>query len=438
MQKALKLIEIKNVSKTFSRPDKPDLLVLDNISINVFDGEIVAILGRSGSGKSTLLRIMAGLIPPSSGIVLFKNSEVTAPVRGLSMVFQTFALMPWLTVLQNVELGLEALGVPTKERNERALKAIDMIGLDGFESAFPKELSGGMQQRVGLARALVVNPEVLLMDEAFSALDVLTAENLRGDVMDLWHGHKTNIKAIVLVTHKIEEAIAMADRVLLFDSSPGLIKAELPIDLPHPRSTHDKRFVDLVARVYSILIAPTETEYTTELSTPHEEIDMDYRLPDIELTQLFGLIKAFETDFKDKKVSLNDLAAKQKQLSDDELSPLFVMLDILDILHFARLSPGSIELTTTGHQFANSDIQEKKQIFSQQLLLYVPLAAYIKRILNENPNHTLKQEDIMELLESYFDKETAQQVFETIIDWGRYAEIFSYNADRKTLNLDNP
>jgi len=438
MQKSLKLIEIKNVSKSFRRPDNSDLLVLDSINFSVAQGEVVAILGRSGSGKSTLLRIIAGLISPSSGKVLYKGQEVTDPVRGLAMVFQSFGLMPWLTVLQNVELGLEALGVPAKERHARALKAIDMIGLDGFESAFPKELSGGMKQRVGLARALVVNPEVLLMDEAFSALDVLTADNLRSDVMDLWHTHQTNIKAIILVTHKIEEAVAMADRILVFDSAPGIIKAELPVDLPHPRVEQDKRFIELTTRIYSILIAPSAKEHALELAIPHEEIDIGYRLPDIALTQLFGLIESFEVDYKDQKVTLNDLAVKQKQLSDDEVTPLFVMLDILDILRFACISPGSIELTNLGHQFANGDIQEKKRLFSQQLLLYIPLAAYIKRILNENPTHSVRQEVIVDLLESYFDQDTADQVFKTIVNWGRYAEIFAYNADSKTLSLDDP
>jgi NitT/TauT family transport system ATP-binding protein len=435
MRKNTKLIEIKNVSKSFAKQDKQDLLVLNDINFNISEGEIVAILGRSGSGKSTLLRIIAGLTNPSNGSVFYEGEQVGGPVNGIAMVFQSFALMPWLTVLQNVELGLEALGIPAAERRDRALKAIDMIGLDGFESAFPKELSGGMRQRVGLARALVVNPDVLLMDEAFSSLDVLTAENLRTDLMDLWHDHQTNIKAILFVTHKIEEAIAMSDRILIFDSSPGIVKAELPVDLPHPRSEQDKRFVDLTSQIYSIMITPCVEGEAMESSTPHEQIDIGHRLPDIELTELFGLIEAFEVDFKGEKVSLQNLADSQQHLTEEDLLPL---IEMLDILHLATLSVGTIELTKIGHQFADADIQEKKQIFSRLLLLHVPLAAYIKRILNENRDHTEKQEVFLTILEEYFSEEEAERVLKAIIDWGRYAEIFAYDADTRVLSLDNP
>jgi NitT/TauT family transport system ATP-binding protein len=234
------VIQIKNVKKTFKQNDHQDLLVLDNINIELHENEITAILGKSGSGKSTLLRIIAGLIKPSSGEIIYRGQYVNEPADGLAMVFQNFALMPWLTVLQNVELGLEALRVPKKERRIRSLKAIDIVGLDGFESAYPKELSGGMRQRVGFARALVVNPDVLLMDEPFSSLDVLTADNLRSDLLDLWQSKKTNIKTILLVTHSIEEAVSLADRIIVFGSVPG-INTELPIDVPHPRSDHEMK-----------------------------------------------------------------------------------------------------------------------------------------------------------------------------------------------------
>lgn len=435
MKKHTKLIEIKNVRKSFSKQDKQDLLVLEDINLNISEGEIVAILGRSGSGKSTLLRIMAGLTKPSSGQVFYEGHPVTEPVRGLSMVFQTFALMPWLTVLQNVELGLEALGIPAVERRARALKAIDMIGLDGFETAFPKELSGGMRQRVGFARALVVNPDVLLMDEAFSALDILTAENLRTDLMDLWHERQTNIKAILFVTHKIEEAIFMADRILIFDYSPGFIKAELPVDLPHPRQEQDKRFIQLTSQIYRIMVSPHISHEGAEILLRHEEIDIGHRIPDIELTELFGLIEAFEIDFAGKKTSLQAFADSQQHLTEEDLLPL---IEILDILHFASLSRDSIELTALGHEFANADIQEKKQIFSRVLLLYIPIAAHIKRVLNENKDHTEKGEVFLNLLEDYVSDEEAERILKTIIDWGRYAEIFAYNADTGVLSLDNP
>src|SRR6202022_4530550 len=221
------LLRTEAVSKTYRMPDHIGRLVLDHLDFTLSDGEIVAVLGKSGSGKSTFLRILAGLVPPSDGVVEYRGHRVTEPVHGIAMVFQSFALFPWLTVLGNVELGLEAQGVPRGERRRRALQAIDLIGLDCFESPFPKVLSGGMRQRVGFARALVVNPDVLLMDEPFSALDVLTADDLKSDLLDLWQEKKTGLHGILFVTHNIEEAALLADRIIIFNSTPGSIRGEL-------------------------------------------------------------------------------------------------------------------------------------------------------------------------------------------------------------------
>ena len=233
------LVEVDSVRRTYHKGGGNDLLVLDGVSLTLRRNEIVSLLGRSGSGKSTLLRIIAGLMPPSSGVVRIEGQPVDGPARQVAMVFQSFALFPWLTVLENVEIGLEAQGIAPDERKKRALAAIDLIGLDGFESAYPKELSGGMRQRVGLARALVVHPKVLLMDEPFSALDVLTAETLRTDLLDLWAEGRMPISSILLVTHNIEEAVLMSDRILVFSSNPGRIAAEIKVDLPQPRNRLD-------------------------------------------------------------------------------------------------------------------------------------------------------------------------------------------------------
>src|SRR5438067_4537077 len=241
------------VSKTYRTPDHIGRLVLENINFTLHEGEIVAILGKSGAGKSTFLRILAGLLPPSEGRVEYRGEPVTRPVRGIAMVFQSFALFPWLTVLGNVELGLEAQGVSATERRRRAVAAIDVIGLDGFETAYPKELSGGMRQRVGFARALVVNPDILLLDEPFSQLDVLTAETLRNDLSDLWTQRRIPTKGIVMVSHNIEEAVEMADRILIFSSDPGRISAEVPIPLAHPRDPLSPPFRQIVDQVYTLL-----------------------------------------------------------------------------------------------------------------------------------------------------------------------------------------
>jgi NitT/TauT family transport system ATP-binding protein len=252
------LLDIRGVCRSFPKGSGEDLLVLEKVDLAIRSGEIVGLLGRSGSGKSTLLRIIAGLIAPSSGDAKCRGETISGPPNGVSMVFQSFALFPWLTVLQNVAMGLEALGIERAERRTRALAAIDLIGLGGFESAYPKELSGGMRQRVGFARALVVHPDLLLMDEPFSALDVLTAETLRTDIIDLWIEGRLPIKSMLMVTHNIEEAVLMCDRILLFSSNPGRVAAEIRVDLPHPRNRLDPTFRELVDSIYARMTVRSE------------------------------------------------------------------------------------------------------------------------------------------------------------------------------------
>src|SRR6516165_3241725 len=264
------LLRTQGVCKTYRMPDHLARLVLDRLDFTLGDGEIVAILGKSGSGKSTFLRVLAGLVPPSDGVVEYRGQKVSEPVQGIAMVFQSYALFPWLTVLGNVELGLEALGVAGTERRRRAVDAIDLIGLDGFESAYPKELSGGMRQRVGFARALSVEPDALLMDEPFSALDVLTAANLRGELTRLWDGHDFPVKAVLIVTHNIEEAVQLADRILVLSSNPGRIRAELACGLPRPRDRHDPAFEALVDTVYGILTGREDAAEQAVAEVPAE------------------------------------------------------------------------------------------------------------------------------------------------------------------------
>src|SRR5215467_7412344 len=247
------LLEVRNCRQAYHKEANAELVVLDDVNLNLREGEIVALLGRSGSGKSTLLRIVAGLLRPTAGEVLWRDRPVKGPAEGVAMVFQSFALFPWLTVQENVELGLEARGVSRAERAERAEAAIELIGLGGFENAYPKELSGGMRQRVGLARALVVHPDLLLMDEPFSALDVLTAETLRTDLIDLWMERKLPVKSVLMVTHNIEEAVLMCDRILVFSSNPGRVASELTVPFPHPRNRLDPAFRQLVDDIYALM-----------------------------------------------------------------------------------------------------------------------------------------------------------------------------------------
>src|SRR3989338_8958969 len=307
------IIAIENLRKSFKKASSQDLLVLEDVNFKLQEGEIVALLGKSGSGKSTLLRIIAGLVAPSSGTVTYRGKPVTRPVAGIAMVFQSFALMPWLNVLENVELGLEAQGVSRDERRHRAIEAIDIIGLDGFESAFPKELSGGMRQRVGFARALVINPDVLLMDEPFSALDVLTAENLKSDLLELWQEKKTNTNGILLVTHNIEEAAMLADRIIIMGSDPGSVQADIPVNLPQPRNAESVEFRHLVNHIYSLMISATEEK--TTFAYRYKQIGLGYRLPDVEPSELSGLIENIKS--VDEKVDLAELADELMMNVDD-------------------------------------------------------------------------------------------------------------------------
>lgn len=413
------LIEISHVKKSFKKDRHQQLLVLDNINFKMREGEIVALLGKSGSGKSTLLRIMAGLLPATEGTTLYQGKEVAGPSKGISMVFQNPSLMPWLTVQQNVELGLEALGVKAKERCERALKAIDIIGLDGFENAFPKELSGGMRQRVGLARALVVNPDLLLMDEPFSALDVLTADNLRNDLIDLWQEGKI-AKGVLLVTHNIEEAVQFADRIIIFDNDPGSIKAELRVHLPRENRDQHPGFSKLIDRAYALL------------STRRKDITLSYRLPDVEMAELTGLLETLNDAEHSGEMTLAELA-DEKQINVDDLLPI---TETMQILRFAEVIEGNVKLTNAGKVFEEADILSRKELIAKHLLDCVPLIKYITTIVKREER--VKQEDFLDILETQLSDDEAERVLETAIDWGRQAELFSYDHHAEMFSMENP
>jgi len=419
------------VSKTYRTPDHIGRLVLENIDFTLHEGEIVAILGKSGAGKSTFLRILAGLLPPSLGHVEYRGQPVTGPVRGIAMVFQSFALFPWLTVLGNVELGLEAQGVSAAERRRRAVEAIDVIGLDGFENAYPKELSGGMQQRVSFARALVVNPDILVLDEAFSQLDVLTAETLRNDLLDLWLERRIPTKAILMVSHNIEEAVDMADRILIFSSDPGRLSAEVPVRLPHPRSPDNPAFRQIVDQVYTLLT--TVPGRDGRRGVKPEPIGVGYRLPDAPVQQLSAIVEKLSEEPYNGRADLPHLA-DEENLTTDELLPL---LELLQLLGLAHVSGGDIELTVAGRRYADADMLSRKQIFAEALLKNVPLAVHIRRVLDERPGHRAPAARFLRELEDHLSEEEAERVLDTVINWGRHAEIFAYDDDDRVLSLEN-
>jgi NitT/TauT family transport system ATP-binding protein len=429
------LLDVQHVCKSFRKPDGDELVVLENVNLTLRPGEIVGLLGRSGSGKSTLLRVIAGLDDPSAGVVSYLGQAVAGPASGISMVFQSFALFPWLTVLENVQLGLEAQRVPEAEMRKRSLQAIDLIGLDGFESAYPRELSGGMRQRVGFARALVVHPNILLMDEPFSALDVLTADTLRSDFLDLWGEGQLPIKAVLLVTHNIEEAVQMCDRLLIFSTNPGRVVGEIAVDLPQPRNPEDPRFRAIIDRVYVEMTARPRGELRGGARTERfPGMGIGTALTHVSSNVLQGLLEAVYAPPYNGKADLPAIAEEQHLEVDD----LFPAAEALQMLRFAEVEGGDIRLTEPGMQFARGETDERKKLFARHLITYVPLAAHIRRVLDERASHTAPKSRFFDELEDYMAEDAAEQTLRTIISWGRYAEVFAYDDHRQAFSLENP
>jgi NitT/TauT family transport system ATP-binding protein len=427
------LLDIHDLRQSFPRADGGEHLVLDGIELKLVEGQIVGLLGRTGSGKSTLLRSIAGLMPASAGSITYLGQPVLGPAPGIAMVFQSFALFPWLTVLENVQIGLEALGLPDAEIRKRALAAIDLIGLDGYESAYPRELSGGMRQRVGFARALVVHPNILLMDEPFSALDVLTAETLRTDLIELWGDGKLPIKGIIIVTHNIEEAVLMCDRILLFSSNPGRIIREIAVDLKQPRNRLDPRFRDLVEKVYIAMTARTPTPPKIGGAAGTVATSIDSILPRVSANLLSGVLETLAGEYNGKA----DLPvfAEEQHLEGDELFPV---ADALQMLHLGEIEGGDIKLTDIGRQYVEAGTDDRKKIFQRQLLAYVPLAAHIRRVLQERSNHVAPKSRFFDELEDHMSTEDAEETLRSVTAWARYAEAFAYDDDSQTFSLENP
>ena len=422
------LIDLQQVAKSFKATVGKSRLILDKVDFQLKEGEIVALLGKSGSGKSTLLRIMAGLIPADKGKVAYRDKAIFGPVAGVAMVFQSFALFPWLTVQQNVELGLEAQGVPADEREERADAVLELIGLAGFGGALPRELSGGMKQRVGIARALVTNPDILLMDEAFSALDVLTGETLRNDMLELWDEDKISTKGILIVSHNIEEAVVMADRIIILSSDPGTIRCEVKIDLPRPRNVESAEVRALIDEVYGLMTMRTTHEHSSEVpSTKH----LGYRLPDTDVSRIEAILDMVAEAPYNGRADLPQLA-EEAELSDEELFPTY---EALSLLGFAVLEKGDIILTPLGRKYFEAEQAEKQELFGEQLLMHVPLAAHIRRKLEVEVNGSLSEQPLLELLEEFLKADEAKRVLEVAIEWGRYGEVYEYDYHTGRLKL---
>ncbi|MCM0592894.1 MAG: ABC transporter ATP-binding protein [Gloeotrichia echinulata DVL01] len=426
------LIALRGVNKSYRQPNGQQIVILDNINLELRPGEIVALLGPSGSGKSTLMRMIAGLIPPTQGEVIYHNQPMVGLNPGVAIVFQSFALYPWLTVLENVELGLKAKGEPPESRRQKALRMIDVIGLDGFENAYPKELSGGMRQRVGFARALAVEPELLCMDEPFSALDVLTAENLRFELLDLWLERRIPTQAILIVTHGIEEAVILADRIIVLGRNPGRIRSDLSVTLPHYRDRKHPNFQALVDQVYKIITNPemetVESAQTVSVQAPTPQPRYQ-SLPPVRIGSIAGLLELLE-DRQEKDLYR---LAQELQLEVDEILPIVEGAKLMD---FVEVAEGDISLIPIAHQFINGSIDERKQLVRSQLLTHVRLIQQIYRLLEAKRNQRIPEELVLDILESHFSPEEAERQLKTAIDWGRYAEIYGYDEPSGQIFLE--
>jgi NitT/TauT family transport system ATP-binding protein len=427
-----KLIDLRGVSKAFRSPDGTPRTVLEGVDFSLAEGEIVALLGKSGSGKSTLLRIIAGLAQADNGIANYRGRPIRGPVSGIAMVFQSFALFPWLTVQQNVELGLEAQGVAPEQRRERADAMLELIGLAGFGGALPRELSGGMRQRVGIARALVTNPDVLLMDEAFSALDVLTGETLRNDILELWDGKRIPTKGILIVSHNIEEAVMMSDRIIILSSDPGRIRHEIRIPLPRPRDVDSPAVRALIDEVYGLMtMRPAPAVVAAGVPAVAR---VDYRLPDTDVNRIEAVLDLLAAPPFDGRADLPQLS-EDAELPDEELFPTYEALGLLGLAHVER---GDITLTALGKRYAEADHTLRQAMFGQQLLEHVPLVTRIRQQLEDEPNGTLPEEPFLELLEDSMEAEEAKRMLEVAIEWGRYGEVYEYDYHTGRLNLPEP
>lgn len=420
------LIEVERLNKTFFSADGSTLNALKDVTMTLHEGEVVAILGKSGSGKSTLLRTLAGLIPPSSGEVRYRGEVLRGANPGAAMVFQSFALMPWLTVQDNVDLGLRAANVPEAERETRALAAIAQIGLEGFERAYPRELSGGMRQRVGFARALVLQPDVLMMDEPFSALDVLTSENLRGELIELWNQPDVPTKCICIVTHNIEEAVLLADRVLVLGSNPGHIKAEVPIVLPRPRDRRSPTFESTVDQLYAILTDRDERSLAERAVLPGP---LTHPLPDASVGGLAGLVEIVLSH--DGQADLPDLA-DELSFEIDDLLPLVdagVMLGLLEV------EGAQAFLTGDGQAWVVAGVGGSKTMFAEFTLERAPLVKTIVAALEHSSEGALRDDFFRDLLRRGYGPEEVERQLATAIAWGRHGELFDYDANTGELVL---
>jgi NitT/TauT family transport system ATP-binding protein len=422
------IIEARQIEKGYQQPEGREIQVVAPIDLMIEPNTILALLGPSGSGKSTILRMLSGLLVPSKGEVLWHGKPLRGSRPNVAIVFQSFALFPWLSVLENVEGPLLARGMAHPERHRRALQALHAVGLKGFETAYPKELSGGMKQRVGFARALAVEPEILFMDEPFSALDVLTAENLRRELMELWTEKKISTRSIFLVTHNIEEAVLLADRIVVLGSNPATIRADFRIPLAQPRDRKSASFLLYVDYIYKVMTQP-RLELAPPAPSGVEAKPQWQMLPHSRPGSIAGLLGLL-IDHGGQEDLYH--IAEQLLLEVDDLLPI---VEGATLLGFASAREGDVTITSEGRVFAEADISTRKSLFREAALGHVALLQKMKSALDSKSDHRMPLEFFHDILDEHFTETDVLEQIETALNWGRYAGIFSYDRESGTLRL---
>jgi NitT/TauT family transport system ATP-binding protein len=422
------IIEARRIEKSYEQEAGRLIQVVAPIDLSIEPNTVLALLGPSGSGKSTILRMLSGIIPPSRGEVLWHGKLLEDTHPNVAIVFQSFALFPWLTVLENVEAPLLARGIEHAERHRRALKALDSVGLKGFEPAFPKELSGGMKQRVGFARALAVEPEILFMDEPFSALDVLTAENLRRELVELWTGKKISTRSMFIVTHNIEEAVMLADRVIVLGANPATIRADFPIPLPQPRDRKSAAFLVYVDYIYKVMTQP-QLEQVPPAPTAGQEKPGWQPLPHTRPGSVAGLLELL-VDHGGQEDLYH--VAEELLLEVDDLLPI---IEGATLLGFATAREGDVQVTPEGRAFAEADIAGRRSLFAKAAMCCVPVLQRMKSALERKSDHVMPLEFFRDILDEHFTEPEVEKQLETALNWGRYAGLFSFDPESDTLRL---
>ncbi len=412
----------RNLFKSFRDETGADRWVLEDVSIAVHENEVVCILGESGCGKSTLLRILVGLVPPTRGDVLCHGEPLAGIHPGAALVFQNFALYPWLTVEENVAMGLDGLGLAPEDVRERTKRSIDLVGLESYERAYPKELSGGMKQRVGIARALVSGPELLCMDEPFSALDVLTAESLRSEVYRLWAGKEAGLKSVLMITHTIEEAVYLGDRIILMDKNPGRVRTVLKNDLPHPREYRSPAFQRLMERIHDTIVGihlPDVPRPAWTKPTP---------LPRARTGEITGLIEILH-DHGDR-MDLFELDS----ITQYDFGHTIAVTKAAELLGLVETPGDEVRVTETGKRFLAADVNDRKLIVRERCERLATFRLLLD-LLERRPDRRLPAFVVRESLAIALPSERPQQLFDTIVNWGRYAELFAYDSALDEVSL---